>query len=145
VIGISSLSAASRRARGRLCHGSVDVAVSRRIDQASLYPLVQREPGVAHPRGARLLLPTTFGPSHGAQRVSHPALEADALAGSKERCETRADHRLHRRARTERAADQSAYLGAEGRDPDPAAPLQLDPALRYRGPTSSALVEADSN
>src|SRR5450759_2455866 len=75
--------AQERRAGRGLCHGSVDPAARGRVDQAALCPLVQREPGVAHPRGARLLLPTTFGPSPGAQRVGHPTLEAEALAGSK--------------------------------------------------------------
>ena len=54
-----------------------------RVDQAALCPLVQREPGVAHPGGAGLLLPTTFRAGPGAQRVGHPTLEANALAGSK--------------------------------------------------------------
>src|ERR1700720_687422 len=72
-----------RRARGRLCHGSMDVAARGGVDQAALYPLVQREPSGAHPRPPRLLLPATLGTRARARRVCHQTLEADALARSK--------------------------------------------------------------
>src|SRR5208282_6740013 len=72
-----------RRARGRLCHGSMDVAARGGVDQASLYPLVQREPSVAHPRLPGLLLPATLRTRARARRVCHQTLEADALARSK--------------------------------------------------------------
>src|ERR1017187_1329912 len=75
---------AEGRSIGRgLSHGSVDAAAGRTAHRAALWARVQREPSVAHPRLARLLLPATLGPSARAQRVGDQALEADTLAGSK--------------------------------------------------------------
>jgi transposase len=71
------------RARGGLCYGSVDVAAGGRTDQASLYPLVQREPGLAHPYLSRLFLPATFWTRARTRRGGDQALEANALAGTK--------------------------------------------------------------
>src|SRR5450759_2081837 len=76
--------AQERRSGRGLCHGSVDTAAGRQVDSAPLCPLIQREPSLAHSRRARLLLPTTFRTGLGAQRGGHRALEADALAGSKQ-------------------------------------------------------------
>src|SRR5665213_1824920 len=79
---------AEGRSIGRgFSHGSVDAAAGRTAHRAALWARVQREPGVAHPRLARLLLPTTLGPSARAQRVGDQALEADTLAGSKKNAE----------------------------------------------------------
>ena len=66
-----------------LSHGSMDAAARRPADRTPLRPLVQREPGLAHPRRARLLLPATLGPSARARRGRDQALEADSLASSK--------------------------------------------------------------
>jgi transposase len=61
----------------------VDAAPGRALDRAPLWACIQREPSVAHSRLARLLLPATFGACARARRGGDPALEADALAGSK--------------------------------------------------------------
>src|ERR1035438_4067793 len=76
-----------RRLRaGRLLQRGVargGVAPRGRADQAALYALVQREPGVAHPRLAGLLLPATLREGARTRRGRDQALEANALARSK--------------------------------------------------------------
>src|SRR5450759_2019658 len=66
-----------------LCPGPVDAAPGRALARAPLWACLRREPSVAHSRLARLLLPATFWACARARRGGDPALEADALAGSK--------------------------------------------------------------
>jgi transposase len=73
---------ARRPGRG-VRHRAVDAATGGKVDRTALRSWVQREPGVAHPGGARLLLPATLGTSARARRGGDPALEEDALAGAK--------------------------------------------------------------
>src|ERR1019366_3000140 len=73
----------ARCASRGLCHGSMDAAPGRAVDRAALWALIQREPGLAHPRLARLFLPATLRTSLGTQRGGNPALEAATLASSK--------------------------------------------------------------
>ena len=71
-----------RTTRRGLCYGAVDAAARGRADQAALYALVRREPSVAHPHLAELLLPATLRASAPARRGCDQVPEADALAGS---------------------------------------------------------------
>ena len=101
--------AQERRSGRGLCHGSVDTAAGRQVDSATLCPLIQPEPSLAHSRRARLLLPTIFRTGLGAQRGGHPALEADALAGSKKTPRNKAESSSSSTSRdSERAADPGA-------------------------------------
>ena len=61
----------------------VDAAARDPADRAALCACVQREPRMARPGLARLLLPAPRGTGAGARRGGDPALEAQALAGSK--------------------------------------------------------------
>jgi hypothetical protein len=74
-----------------LSHRSVDAAARRPAHRAALRALVQREPGVAHPRLGRLLLPATFRSSPRARRDGDQAMEADALASSKKTPQNKAE------------------------------------------------------
>jgi hypothetical protein len=72
-------------------HRSVDTATGREAHRAPLRARIQREPGMAHPRLARLLLPTTLRPSARARRDCDQAMEADTLAGSKKTPQNKAE------------------------------------------------------
>ena len=80
---------------GSICrwlpHGSVDAAACWPAHRAALWARVQREPGVAHPRLAGLLMPTTLGASARARRDRDQAMEADTLAGSKKTPQNKAE------------------------------------------------------
>src|ERR1017187_2316249 len=80
-----------RSTGGRLSHRSVDTAARRAAHRAALWARVQREPSVAHPGLAGLLLPATLGPSARARRDGDQAMEADTQAGSKKTRQNKAE------------------------------------------------------
>src|SRR5450759_392835 len=110
--------------------------MGRQIDQASLYTLVRREPGLAHPPVSRFPLPATFWTRARTRRGRDQALEANALVGFKKTLRNKAESSSASTSRDFANDPPGCVLGRRGARPQYCSTTSTGPSSRL-SPTLS--------